>query len=98
MTTLAMIPKLELRQSQGLVMAPQLQQAIKRLQMSNFELRHLSMRNWSAIRFSNGRAASSNRRRATESPEEKAAEASEDFGGRGGQPSGSSTGGQRGRS
>jgi RNA polymerase sigma-54 factor len=33
-----MIPKLELRQSQGLVMTPQLQQAIKLLQMSNFEL------------------------------------------------------------
>jgi RNA polymerase sigma-54 factor len=35
---MAMIPKLELRQSQGLVMTPQLQQAIKLLQMSNFEL------------------------------------------------------------
>jgi RNA polymerase sigma-54 factor len=35
---MAMTPKLELRQSQGLVMTPQLQQAIKLLQMSNFEL------------------------------------------------------------
>src|SRR5688572_7602938 len=35
---MAMIPKLELRQTQGLVMTPQLQQAIKLLQMSNFEL------------------------------------------------------------
>jgi len=33
-----MSPKLELRQSQGLVMTPQLQQAIKLLQMSNVEL------------------------------------------------------------
>ncbi|MGH6873629.1 MAG: RNA polymerase factor sigma-54, partial [Aestuariivirgaceae bacterium] len=33
-----MTPKLELRQSQGLVMTPQLQQAIKLLQMSTFEL------------------------------------------------------------
>jgi RNA polymerase sigma-54 factor len=33
-----MMPKLELRQSQGLVMTPQLQQAIKLLQMSHAEL------------------------------------------------------------
>jgi RNA polymerase sigma-54 factor len=35
---MALTPKLELRQTQGLVMTPQLQQAIKLLQMSNFEL------------------------------------------------------------
>ncbi|MBN2751391.1 MAG: RNA polymerase factor sigma-54 [Rhodospirillaceae bacterium] len=35
---MAMTPRLELRQSQSLVMTPQLQQAIKLLQMSNFEL------------------------------------------------------------
>jgi RNA polymerase sigma-54 factor len=35
---MAVGPKLELRQSQGLVMTPQLQQAIKLLQMSNIEL------------------------------------------------------------
>ena len=35
---MALTPKLELRQSQGLVMTPQLQQAIKLLQMSNLEL------------------------------------------------------------
>ena len=35
---MAMTPKLELRQGQALVMTPQLQQAIKLLQMSNFEL------------------------------------------------------------
>jgi len=35
---MAMTPKLELRQSQGLVMTPQLQQAIKLLQMSHTEL------------------------------------------------------------
>jgi RNA polymerase sigma-54 factor len=35
---MAMTPKLELRQGQGLAMTPQLQQAIKLLQMSNFEL------------------------------------------------------------
>lgn len=35
---MAMIPRLELRQSQALVMTPQLQQAIKLLQMSNLEL------------------------------------------------------------
>ncbi len=33
-----MIPRLELRQGQALVMTPQLQQAIKLLQLSNFEL------------------------------------------------------------
>ena len=35
---MAIAPKLELRQSQSLVMTPQLQQAIKLLQMSNLEL------------------------------------------------------------
>lgn len=35
---MAMIPRLELRQGQALVMTPQLQQAIKLLQLSNFEL------------------------------------------------------------
>jgi RNA polymerase sigma-54 factor len=35
---MAVTPKLELRQSQGLVMTPQLQQAIKLLQMSHVEL------------------------------------------------------------
>ena len=35
---MAITPKLELRQSQGLVMTPQLQQAIKLLQLSNIEL------------------------------------------------------------
>lgn len=35
---MAMTPRLEQRQSQSLVMTPQLQQAIKLLQMSNFEL------------------------------------------------------------
>ena len=35
---MALAPKLELRQSQQLVMTPQLQQAIKLLQLSNFEL------------------------------------------------------------
>lgn len=35
---MAMMPKLELRQGQSLVMTPQLQQAIKLLQMSNLEL------------------------------------------------------------
>jgi RNA polymerase sigma-54 factor len=35
---MAMSPKLELRQSQSLVMTPQLQQAIKLLQLSNIEL------------------------------------------------------------
>ena len=35
---MAISPKLELRQSQSLVMTPQLQQAIKLLQMSNIEL------------------------------------------------------------
>jgi RNA polymerase sigma-54 factor len=35
---MAVTPKLELRQSQGLVMTPQLQQAIKLLQMSHMEL------------------------------------------------------------
>ena len=35
---MALGPRLELRQSQALVMTPQLQQAIKLLQMSNLEL------------------------------------------------------------
>ena len=35
---MAMIPRLELRQSQSLVMTPQLQQAIKLLQLNNLEL------------------------------------------------------------
>src|SRR6185295_10894961 len=35
---MAMIPRLELRQGQALVMTPQLQQAIKLLQLSNIEL------------------------------------------------------------
>src|SRR5262249_3944652 len=35
---MAMIPRLELRQGQSLVMTPQLQQAIKLLQLSNIEL------------------------------------------------------------
>ncbi|HEX8901607.1 RNA polymerase factor sigma-54 [Vitreimonas sp.] len=35
---MAMTPRLELRQGQSLVMTPQLQQAIKLLQLSNFEL------------------------------------------------------------
>jgi len=35
---MALSPRLDIRQSQGLVMTPQLQQAIKLLQMSNFEL------------------------------------------------------------
>ena len=35
---MALAPKLELRQSQQLIMTPQLQQAIKLLQLSNLEL------------------------------------------------------------
>ena len=35
---MALSPKLELRQGQALVMTPQLQQAIKLLQLSNLEL------------------------------------------------------------
>ena len=35
---MALSPRIELRQSQSLVMTPQLQQAIKLLQMSNLEL------------------------------------------------------------
>ena len=35
---MALTPRLELRQSQSLVMTPQLQQAIKLLQFSNLEL------------------------------------------------------------
>ena len=35
---MALVPRLEQRQSQSLVMTPQLQQAIKLLQMSNMEL------------------------------------------------------------
>ncbi len=35
---MAIAPRMELRQGQGLVMTPQLQQAIKLLQMSTIEL------------------------------------------------------------
>ncbi|HBF99792.1 MAG TPA: hypothetical protein DDW95_14710, partial [Alphaproteobacteria bacterium] len=35
---MALSPRLELKQTQGLVMTPQLQQAIKLLQLSNIEL------------------------------------------------------------
>ena len=35
---MALSPRLELRQGQGLVITPQLQQAIKLLQLSNLEL------------------------------------------------------------
>ena len=35
---MALVPRLDQRQSQSLVMTPQLQQAIKLLQMSNMEL------------------------------------------------------------
>ncbi|MDX9861766.1 MAG: hypothetical protein RBS99_12695, partial [Rhodospirillales bacterium] len=35
---MALTPRLEMRQSQALVMTPQLQQAIKLLQLSNMEL------------------------------------------------------------
>ena len=35
---MALTPRLDLRQSQSLVMTPQLQQAIKLLQLSNIEL------------------------------------------------------------
>ena len=35
---MALLPKLELRQGQQLVMTPQLQQAIRLLQLSNVEL------------------------------------------------------------
>ena len=38
---MALTPKQELRQSQTLVMTPQLQQAIKLLQLSNLELGRL---------------------------------------------------------
>src|SRR5215510_12161782 len=38
MPPMAMTPRLELRQGQALVMTPQLQQAIKLLQLSNVEL------------------------------------------------------------
>ena len=36
--TMALVPKLELRQGQQLVMTPQLQQAIRLLQLSNVDL------------------------------------------------------------
>ena len=36
--TMAMGPRLEMRQGQSLVMTPQLQQAIKLLQLSNLDL------------------------------------------------------------
>ena len=42
--------EIEFRQSQSLVMTPQLMQAIKLLQLSNLDLRPSSRRNWSEIR------------------------------------------------
>ena len=38
---MALTPKLEIRQSQSLLMTPQLRQAINLLQMSNLELNEL---------------------------------------------------------
>jgi RNA polymerase sigma-54 factor len=96
---MAMIPKLELRQSQGLVMTPQLQQAIKLLQMSNFELQAFVdaelERNPLLEREESGEQQLPSSE--TESPQQKAAEASENFGGRGeeSQQQLESTGGQR---
>ncbi len=82
---MAMIPKLELRQSQGLVMTPQLQQAIKLLQMSNFELQAFVdaelERNPLLEREESEEQQSPSGE--TESPQQKEAEASENFGGRG---------------
>ena len=77
---MAMIPKLELRQSQGLVMTPQLQQAIKLLQMSSFELQafvdaELERNPLLEREESGGDQSPSNQ---TDGPEEKATEASED--------------------
>jgi RNA polymerase sigma-54 factor len=81
---MAMIPKLELRHSQGLVMTPQLQQAIKLLQMSNFELQAFVdaelERNPLLEREESGEQQSPSNE--AERPEEKAVDASEDFGGR----------------
>ncbi|HKG73550.1 MAG TPA: RNA polymerase factor sigma-54 [Aestuariivirgaceae bacterium] len=96
---MAMIPKLELRQSQGLVMTPQLQQAIKLLQMSSFELQAFVdaelERNPLLEREESGEQQPPSSE--TESPQQKAAEASENFGRHGeeSQQQFESTGGQR---
>jgi RNA polymerase sigma-54 factor len=96
---MAMIPKLELRQSQGLVMTPQLQQAIKLLQMSNFELQafvdaELERNPLLELEESGEQQSPSSE---SDSHEEKAAEASEGFLGDGedNQEQFESTGGQR---
>ena len=47
---MALGPRLELRQGQSLVMTPQLQQAIKLLQLSNLELTDYVEQGLSAIR------------------------------------------------
>ncbi len=49
---MALAPRLDLRQSQSLVMTPQLQQAIKLLALSNLELKPSSAASWSATRCS----------------------------------------------
>jgi len=96
---MAMIPKLELRQSQGLVMTPQLQQAIKLLQMSNFELQafvdaELERNPLLELEESGEQQLPSSE---SDNPEEKAAEASEGFLGdrEDNQEQVESTGGQR---
>jgi RNA polymerase sigma-54 factor len=82
---MAMIPKLELRQSQGLVMTPQLQQAIKLLQMSNFELQAFVdaelERNPLLEREESGEQQSSTIQ--PDIPNEQSAEAPDDFGAHG---------------
>src|SRR6185295_13277549 len=80
---MAMIPKLELRQSQGLVMTPQLQQAIKLLQMSNFELQTFVEAELERNPLLEQEESDEHHSSETKSPEEKAAKASEDFGGTG---------------
>ncbi len=54
---MALAARLELRQGQGLVITPQLQQAIKQLQLSSVELRPMSRPSSSAIRCCNATKA-----------------------------------------
>lgn len=60
---MALTPKLEIRQSQSLLMTPQLRQAINLLQMSNLELNELLEQELNSNRYWKERKTASTRAR-----------------------------------
>ena len=67
---MAIGPRLDLRQSQTLVMTPQLRQAIKLLQFSNSRWARSSRRSWSAIRCWNATSARAGERARAAAPDQ----------------------------